>query len=146
MSRPEILGALAVTFVVARYCAAAADTQQVGGESDRVVAEYSVNSPAGAAATVRLVEVRYGPSASSPPHRHQCPVIGYVVDGAIKSQVERGPLTTYKAGESFYEAAGSLHAVSSNASQKDDAKLLVVFVCRANDPIAVQLVSPSLHQ
>jgi quercetin dioxygenase-like cupin family protein len=28
-----------------------------------------------------IVEVTYGPGASSPPHSHPCPVIGYVIEG-----------------------------------------------------------------
>ena len=147
MSRPGIFSALAITFVVTRFCAGVPlATQSVGVESDRVVAEYRVDSPMSGGATVRLIEVRYGPSASSPAHRHQCPVIGYVVDGQIKSQVDSGPITIYKTGQSFYEAAGSLHAVSANGSATRDAKLLAVFVCHASSPVAVQLANPVLHQ
>ena len=98
-------------------------------ESDRTVAAYRVSQPAGGITEVRLVEVRYGPSASSKPHRHSCPVVGYVVEGAIRSQVDAEPETVYKAGESFFEPAGALHAVSGNASNKADARLLAVFLC-----------------
>src|SRR5258705_8952442 len=41
-----------------------------------------------------LVEVRYGPGEASPPHSHPCAVMGYVVDGAIRTQVEGAPETT----------------------------------------------------
>lgn len=147
MVRPQILAALSMAFVGTRYCSGVPlDTQRAGGESDRVVAEYRLESPMSGAATVRLIEVRYGPSAFSPAHRHQCPVIGYVVDGQIKSQVDSGPMTIYKAGESFYEPAGSLHAVSANGSASSDARLLAVFVCRAPSPVAIQLANPILHQ
>jgi len=98
-------------------------------ESDRTVAAYRVSQPAGGIAEVRMVEVRYGPSASSKSHRHSCPVVGYVIEGAIRSQVDAGPETIYKAGESFYEPAGALHAVSGNASNNADARLLAVFLC-----------------
>ena len=98
-------------------------------ESDRTVAAYRVSQPVGGIAEVRLVEVRYGPSASSKSHRHSCPVVGYVIEGAIRSQVDAEPETVYKAGESFYEPAGALHAVSGNASNKADARLLAVFLC-----------------
>ena len=98
-------------------------------ESDRTVAACRGSQPAGGIAEVRMVEVRYGPSASSKSHRHSCPVVGYVIEGAIRSQVDAGPETIYKAGESFYEPAGALHAVSGNASNNADARLLAVFLC-----------------
>jgi quercetin dioxygenase-like cupin family protein len=37
-------------------------------------------------------------------------------------------VTTYRAGESFSEAPGDRHAVSSNASTTESARLLAVFV------------------
>ena len=42
-----------------------------------------------------LVEVNYGPGEASPPHSHPCAVIGYVVEGAIRTQVEGEPEHTY---------------------------------------------------
>src|SRR5271157_5836726 len=48
-----------------------------------------------------LVEVNYGPGESSPPHSHPFAVIGYVVEGALRTQVKGEPEATYKAGASF---------------------------------------------
>jgi hypothetical protein len=39
-----------------------------------------------------------------------------VLEGAIRSQVNDGPVTTYKAGQSFSELPGDRHGVSANAS------------------------------
>src|ERR1039457_2968544 len=35
-----------------------------------------------------VVEVHYGPGESSPPHSHPCAVIGYVVEGALRTRSE----------------------------------------------------------
>ena len=51
-----------------------------------------------------------------------------VLQGAIRSQVNDGPVTTYRAGESFSERPGDRHAVSANASTTEPARLLAVFV------------------
>lgn len=83
----------------------------------------------------KLVEVSYGPGESSPPHSHPCPVIGYVLGGAIRSQVRGEPEATYRAGESFYEAPNGVHQVSANASTSRPAKLLAYFVCDADAPL-----------
>jgi quercetin dioxygenase-like cupin family protein len=122
---------LAVATLACHYPAAGAASNAASpvSESDRSVAVYRVSQTAGGIAEVRLVEVRYGPGASSKSHRHSCPVVGYVVSGAIRSQVDAEPETVYKAGESFYEPAGALHAVSANASNETDARLLAVFLC-----------------
>ena len=56
-----------------------------------------------------------------------------MLEGAIRSQVNDGPLTTYKAGQSFSELPGDRHAVSANASQTQPAKLLAVFVVDTNE-------------
>ncbi len=46
----------------------------------------------------------------------------------MRSQVNDGPVTTYKAGQSFSELPGERHGVSANASNTRPAKLLAVFV------------------
>ena len=44
--------------------------------------------------------------------------------GASRSQVNDGPVTTYKAEKSWSELPGDRHAVSANASDTKPAKLL----------------------
>ena len=83
-----------------------------------------------------LVEVRYGPGASSPAHSHPCPVIGYVVQGALRSQVQGEPAHVYRAGESFYEAPNGVHAVSANASPTDSVRFLAYFTCDREVPLS----------
>ena len=56
-----------------------------------------------------------------------------MLEGAIRSQVNDGPVTTYKAGQSFSEMPGDRHRVSANASETQPAKLLAVFVVNTNE-------------
>ena len=83
-----------------------------------------------------VVEVTYEPGASSPPHSHPCPVIGYVVDGALRTQVKGEPAAVYQAGESFYEAPNGVHQVSANASDRKPARLLAYFICDRDTPLS----------
>ena len=53
--------------------------------------------------------------------------------GANRSQVNDGPVTTYKAGESWSKLPGDRHAVSANASETKPAELLAVFVVDTNE-------------
>jgi quercetin dioxygenase-like cupin family protein len=93
------------------------------------VSSYAVPAPARGQLRLKLVEVTYGPAAASKPHSHPCPVVGYVVEGVLRSRVEGEAEAAYRAGESFYERANSVHAVSANASGSARTKLLAVFVC-----------------
>jgi quercetin dioxygenase-like cupin family protein len=81
------------------------------------------------------VVVDYAPGGASAAHKHaeSAFIYGYVVSGAIESQVNDGPRQIYRAGESFYEPPGASHRVSRNASKSEPAKLLAVFVVDTDD-------------
>ena len=85
--------------------------------------------------SLRAVLVEYGPGGGSPSHRHPSSAFIYarVLEGAIRSQVNDGPVTTYQAGQSFSELPGDRHGVSANASETEPAKLLAVFVVDTNE-------------
>jgi quercetin dioxygenase-like cupin family protein len=85
--------------------------------------------------SIKSVLVEYGPGGYSPGHRHAKSAFIYatVLEGAIRSQVNDGSVTTYKAGQSFSELPGDRHAVSANASETEPAKLLAVFVVDTNE-------------
>jgi quercetin dioxygenase-like cupin family protein len=91
--------------------------------------------------SIKGVLVEYGPGGSSPGHMHPKSAFIYatVLEGEIRSQVNDGPVTTYKAGQSFSELPGDRHRVSANASETQPAKLLAVFVLDTNE---TELVIP----
>ena len=91
-----------------------------------------------------IVEVTYGPGESSTPHRHPCAVMGYVLEGALRTQVKGQPERIYNAGESFYEAPNGLHQVSANASQQERAKFIAYFVCDREGPLSVDAPEPEV--
>lgn len=122
---------------VAAGCSASGGGTDVGPESVRVVVAQAMPPLDGAGMEVTLVEVQYGPGGSSTPHRHTCPVIGYVIEGALKTQVRGGPVQVFRAGESFYEAPNGVHEVSANASDREPVRFLATFVCDHNRPSTV---------
>lgn len=95
---------------------------------------FDVNRP-----SIDLIEVTYGPGAASPVHTHPCPVIGYVLDGVIRSQMKGQPAFTYHAGDSFYEPPNGVHLISANGSNTKPAKLLAIFVCDHAAPLSTPL-------
>jgi len=110
--------------------------QQTGHPSARVALSHALPALNGEKLAVNVVEVTYGPGEASPSHSHPCPVIAYVAQGEIRSQVEGQPETVYKTGDTFYEAPNGVHAVSANASQTKPAKLVAFFVCDHAAPLS----------
>ena len=85
--------------------------------------------------SIKGVLVEYGPGGYSPGHTHPKSAFIYatVLEGAIRSQVNDGPVTTYEARQTFSELPGDRHGVSANANETKPAKLLAVFVVDTNE-------------
>ncbi|MFM0646972.1 cupin domain-containing protein [Paraburkholderia bryophila] len=84
--------------------------------------------------TMTALIVDYAPGGKTPAHRHgQAFVVGYVLSGAIRSQVNGGETHVYHAGEHWTEKPGAHHTVSENASDTEPAKLLAIFVADSKD-------------
>jgi quercetin dioxygenase-like cupin family protein len=108
--------------------AIAQDREQV-----RVVFEHALPNVEGKRMVAAMVS--YPPGGKSLAHRHAASafIYAYVLSGAIRSQVGDDPAKVYHAGEGFYETPGSHHSISENASEKEPASLLAVFVLDSKD-------------
>jgi quercetin dioxygenase-like cupin family protein len=98
------------------------------GEDVKIVYDQPLPNVPGK--SLRGVLVEYAPGGHSPAHTHPASAFIYatVLEGAITSQVNGGPVTVYHAGENFSEFPGDHHAVSENASKTERARLLAVLV------------------
>ena len=120
-------------FLCATVLAAAfvgATQAQAADENAKVTLVYDHVLPNVPGKSIKDVLVEYAPGGTSPGHLHPKSAFIYatVLEGAIRSQVNDGPVTVYHAGESFSEFPGDRHAVSENASTTEPARLLAVFV------------------
>lgn len=108
-------------------------------ENAKVTLVYEHALPNVPGKSIKGVLVEYGPGGSSPGHTHPNSAFIYatVLEGAINSAVNGGPVVTYRAGESFSENPGDRHDVSSNASAAEPAKLLAVFVVDTDEKVLV---------
>jgi len=86
-----------------------------------------------------MIEVDYEPGQSSIAHKHEGTAMAYVVSGEIVSQVKGEQPVTYKAGQYWYEPAGSEHLVSKNTSTTKPAKLLVFMVLSPDEKVLIPL-------
>ncbi len=109
-----------------------ADTPK--SKNEKVTLVYQHELPNVPGKSIKGVLVEYGPGGYSPAHMHPKSAFIYaiVLEGAIRSQVNDGSVTIYKAGQSFSELPGDRHSVSAKASKTKPAKLLAVFVVDTN--------------
>jgi quercetin dioxygenase-like cupin family protein len=130
----------AVVVLLTPGAAGAQDTRSTG-EASKITLVYEHELPNVPGKSLKGVLVEYGPGASNEAHTHPPSAFIYatVIEGAIRSQVNDGPVKTYRVGESFSEYPGDRHLVSENASTTEPARLLAVFVV---DTTAKKLVLP----
>ena len=80
----------------------------------------------GKPAQATMLEVVWEPGESSPPHRHPCPTLVYVLEGEIETQIGDGPVQRFQAGDTFYEPTMALHAKTRNPSKDQPARVLAI--------------------
>jgi quercetin dioxygenase-like cupin family protein len=134
----RLLGAAAFTLV--SFAASAHDTDL----DAKVTLVYDHAQPHVPGKSMKGVLVEYGPGGTSSAHIHPESAFIYatVLEGAIRSRVNDGPVIVYHAGESFSEMPGDRHAVSANASATEPARLLAVFVVDTDEQ---NLTTPYQH-
>jgi quercetin dioxygenase-like cupin family protein len=109
----------------------AAGPEAQGETITRVFAHAIANVPG---KTLTAMVVTYAPGGKTPTHRHgQALVVGYVLEGAIRSKIDNGKAQVFHAGESRTEKPGVHHTVSENASESKPAQLLALFLADNKD-------------
>ena len=131
----------ALLFLSIPLAAVAADSAKTANA--RVTLVYQHELPSVPGKSIKGVLVEYGPGGHSEGHTHPASAFIYatVLEGGIASQVNDGPVKTYRAGESFSEPPGDRHQVSANASKTKPAKLLAVFVVDSNEKELTKLLN-----
>ena len=114
----------------------AAATQPAKSQSSKVAVLLKKPLAGVEGKEVTLVAVDYPPGTASARHRHPGPVFGYVAEGAVVFQIDNGPLTTYRKGETFYEEPGHVHTVSRNASATEPARIIAFMVAEKGAAVA----------
>ena len=87
--------------------------------------------------------VSYPPGGESLAHRHASSafIYAYVLSGAIRSQVGNDLPRSITPAKVFMKTPGSHHGISENASDKDAASLLAVFVVDSkDDPLTISIL------
>jgi quercetin dioxygenase-like cupin family protein len=131
MNAVKLRGSIAAVFTAIALAAAAGHAQEL--EEVKQVFEHAIPNIPGK--SLAALVVTYPPGGKSRSHRHagSAFVYAHVLSGAIRSQVNDEPARVYRVGEGFYEVPGSHHRVSENASDREPASLLAVFIVDSKD-------------
>jgi quercetin dioxygenase-like cupin family protein len=106
----------------------AASAQQPGASSIARTQLLEAVLPAGNFRDVQASLIELAPGASAVRHRHDVAVLAYVVEGTVENRFNGGPTQTHKAGQSWWEAPGTVHDAAKNPSQTARARLLIVYI------------------
>jgi quercetin dioxygenase-like cupin family protein len=127
---------IAAAALVFALCGAA-HANDTGEEKIQLAMRQAI--PEAAGKNVLVATVSYTPGQASEAHMHRGSVFAYVLEGHVVSQVEGSAAKTYGPGESWYEAPGSHHLISRNASKTKPAKLLVFALVGEQDPVKLPI-------
>ncbi|AYF85717.1 cupin domain-containing protein [Pseudomonas sp. JS3066] len=123
MRNLKTLSALAAGLMLLNLPQAYAHETGEGQEQVTILHDHELLNAPGKQAI--LLTVDYAPGQRSVAHSHAGSVLAYVEEGEVISQLKGEEPKRYKAGESWYEPAGSVHLQSRNASDSKPAKLVV---------------------
>lgn len=85
-----------------------------------------------------VTELNFAPGASAPEHRHPGFVLGYVVDGQLRSAVDHGQGEIVPAGGTFFEPEGALHTTFGSGSADAPARVVAFLVVPNGSPLTVR--------
>ncbi|MFD6291605.1 cupin domain-containing protein [Streptomyces sp. NPDC060205] len=94
-----------------------------------------ITVPEGASAMTIHVEWEPG-DPGTPPHRHSGPAFGYVIEGAVRFELEGEPERVVEAGGTFWEPGGDvIHYQDGNALADARTRFVVTMLCAPGKPM-----------
>lgn len=102
--------------------------------------------PEGSSGTTVVVEWPPG-HPGTPPHRRSGPCFGYVIEGAVRFELEGEPERVIKAGEPLYEPGGDvIHYQNGNALSDGPTSFVVTILCAPGRPMLTLVDEEELEQ
>jgi quercetin dioxygenase-like cupin family protein len=108
--------------------AAQHETRHEGVRVATLAARDIVERLGGKETRATFQEVTLQAGVADVPHRHAGPTFGYVLEGEFEWAIDDQPAKVLKAGETFYEPAGSLHRVAKNPAAKGKTRVVAVIL------------------
>jgi quercetin dioxygenase-like cupin family protein len=82
-----------------------------------------------------LVELNFAPGVSVPEHQHTGPILGYVVDGQMRTAINHQSDQIVPAGGTFFEPHGALHTSFSSANPDAPVRAVAFLVVPSGSPL-----------
>jgi len=98
------------------------------------LARYALTGPLEGFDAV-LVELNFAPGVSAPEHRHPGPILGYVVDGQMRTAINHQSDEVVPAGGTFFEPHGALHTSFSSANPDAPVRAVAFLVVPSGSPL-----------
>ena len=129
MRRSLLVFVAAVSLGVGGLALARPSPGEAKGPAIKVLSSVEVEEEVGGKkANATTFEITLEPGAAGRPHRHPGAVYGYVLEGEFEFAVGTDKPRTLKVGDTFYEPAMALHAVSRNPSATAKTRILAIMV------------------
>lgn len=125
---------LAVWLAVTRLAPMSSTQEAAAPRRSGEIARYALSGPLEGFEAV-LVELNFQPGVSAPEHRHPGPIIGYVVDGQMRTAIDHQPDQIVPAGGTFFEPHGALHTAFSSAKPDEPVHAVAVLVVPSGSPL-----------
>ena len=122
-----LVGALGVTTWSTRFRAGGPTGAATAPRATGELARHALSGPLSGFDAV-LVELNFAPGASSPVHRHPGPILGYVVNGSLRTAINDEPGAVVPAGGTFFEPTGAVHTTFGAATADAPARSVVFLV------------------
>ena len=131
--------ALAALLLIALWIAATRpgpiQTQETSGpRRSGELARYALTGPLAGFDAV-LVEVNFAPGVAAAEHRHPGPILGYVVDGQMRTAINHQSDQIVPAGGTFFEPHGALHTSFSSANPDAPVRAVAFLVVPSGSPL-----------
>lgn len=84
-----------------------------------------------------LIELNFRPGVSSREHRHPGFILGYVVDGQVRTAINNDPDQVVPPGGTFFEPFGALHTAFGSANKDAPARAVAFTVIPTGSPLTV---------
>jgi quercetin dioxygenase-like cupin family protein len=89
--------------------------------------------PVAAVSQVRAAQIELTPGQHAGRHTHPCHVVGHVVAGEIRYQLDGEAATTLCPGDAFYEPAGATVVHFDNLSDDEPATFVAFYLLPEGD-------------
>ena len=124
---------LAVVWTVSLRPTPMSAPESSGARRSGELARYPLTGPLEGFDAV-LVELNFGPGVSAPAHRHPGFVLGYVVNGQMRSAINHEADQIVPAGGTFFEPSGALHTTFGSARADAPVRIVAFLVVPTGSP------------